>query len=91
MTTSDAFKAALWTAFFVFISLFGLSVLGWLNEVLEWAQDKDNIVVFPDASVLVKAFTAAAVSAIVGLVNFVVRWAQAKNVLPGATTAPTYR
>lgn len=89
MTTNDAFRAACWTALFTFVALFGLSLLGWLNDVWEWAQDKEHIVLFPDPAVLLKAAVSATVAAITGLINFVVRWAQSRSLLPGA--GPTYR
>lgn len=87
MTTSDAVRAGLWTALFTFITLFGLSALGWLNAVLSWAQDGSGAVVFPDARVLVKAAISAGVAALVGLVNLVVRLAQARL---GLGTGPSY-
>lgn len=87
MTTRDAFKAACYTALFSFIALFGLSLLGWLNDVLAWAQDATNVTVFPDPRVLVKAAVSATVSAIIGLVNFAVRAVQAQL---GRGEAPVY-
>lgn len=87
MTTSDAWRAALWTALFAFIALFGLSLLGWLGNVVEWAQDKEGVVLFPDPSVLFKGLVSAAVAAIIGLVNFVIRFAQAKT---GIGQGPAY-
>lgn len=88
MTLSNPARAALWTAVFTFVGLFGLSTLGWLQDVWEWANDSTNVVLFPDPRVLMKAAVAAAVSAIIGLVNFVVRWTQERGFLPGRT--PVY-
>ena len=87
MTTRDSFKAALYSALFTFIALFGLSLLGFLNDVWHWASSNDNAVLFPDPAVLVKAAVAAVMAACVGLVNFVVRWAQGRL---GSGEVPTY-
>lgn len=76
MTIPDSLKAGLWTALFAFITLFGTSAIGWLQDVVEWASSGDATLAFPDASVLVKAGVSAVVSALIGLVNFVIRWAQ---------------
>lgn len=87
MTPRDSFKAAAYTVLFSFITLFALSLLGWLGDVLAWAQDTNDITVFPDPSVLIKAAVSASVSAIIGLVNFVVRYVQGKV---GGGEAPVY-
>lgn len=87
MTTRDAFKAAAYTALFTFIALFGLALLGWLNDVWGWAQDDTGVRLFPDPTVLIKAGVSATVAAIVGLVNFAVRWAQGRA---GIGETPTY-
>lgn len=87
--TRNAVKAAAWTALFTFISLFGLSLLDWLNDVWAWAQDKENVVLFPDPTVLAKAGVSAVMAAVTGLVNFAVRWAQSKTGV-GSATVPRY-
>ena len=85
---SDEFKAAAWTALFSFVGLFGASLVGWMQQVVEWANAGSDVTVFPDVTVLGKAAVAAALSAVAGLVNFAYRWAQAKGVpLPGAKPA----
>lgn len=85
---TDQLKAALWTALFTFIGLFGTSVLGFVQAVIEWANAGGGPEVFPDATVLGKAAVSAAGAAVVGLINFVVRFAQSKQLLPGQ--GPTY-
>lgn len=87
MTTLDAFKAALYTALWTFIAIFGTSLLGWLDAVSEWATSDGATVAFPDGDVLVKAGLAAAVAALSGLVAFTIRQAQ---VLLRLGTGPTY-
>ena len=88
MTTRDAWRAALATAFFSFVTLFGLAALSWLQDVWTWASG-GTAALFPDPSVLYKAAVAATVSALIGLVNFAVRWAQSKTGVAASTT-PTY-
>lgn len=85
---TDELRAALWTAAFTFAALFGTSVLGWVQAVIEWANSGGNVDVFPDVTVLGKAAVAAAGAAITGLLNWAVRAAQARGVLPGR--GPTY-
>lgn len=87
MTTLDAFKAALYTALWTFIALFGTSLLGWLDAVAEWATSDGATVSFPDGAVLVKAGLSAAAAALSGIVAFAVRQAQ---VLLRLGTGPTY-
>lgn len=88
MRTRDAWRAALATAFFSFVTLFGLAALSWLQDVWAWANG-GGAALFPDPSVLYKAAVAAVVSALIGLVNFAVRWAQSKTGV-AASTVPRY-
>ncbi len=76
MTNKDAVKAGLYTALWAFIALFGLSLVGWLNDVVGWAGSDGANVSFPNPSVLMKAAAAAAAAAASGLVGTVVRLAQ---------------
>ncbi len=87
MTKGDAVKAGLYTALWTFIALFGLGLADWLNEVLAWATSDGAAVVFPDASVLVKAAAAATAAAASGLVGTIVRLAQ---VATGKGDVPSY-
>lgn len=75
MRVPDSIKAGAYTAVFSFITLFGLSLVGWLNDVVEWASN-DGTVAFPSGSGLAKAAASAATAALIGLVNAVIRWAQ---------------
>ncbi len=89
MTPRDAVKAGLWTAVFSFATLFSVSLLGFLGDVLAWAQAAPGtVVVFPDPSVLAKAAVAALVAAAIGLVNTLVRLVQARL---GLGSGPSYR
>jgi len=65
-------KRAVRSFLFAFIALFGLSLIGWLNDVVQWANDTQAANVFPDPGVLVKAAISAAASAAVGFVTFLV-------------------
>ena len=87
---TNAARAALWTAAFSFVGLFGVSLVGWLGDVAQWSQAAldGTTVAFPPLSVLAYAAVSAAASAAIGLVNFVVRYAQARGVLPGS--GPSY-
>lgn len=69
-------KRAARTFLWSFIALFGLSLTGWLQEVIQWASDNEGVVVFPDPAVLIKAAVAAVASAAVGLVGFVINLAE---------------
>ncbi len=88
MTTRDAVRAALFSALWAFLGIFGLALTGWLSDVIAWAGDVNNVVVFPDPRVLVKALVSAVASALIGLIAFVVRYAQSRGVIGGK--APTY-
>lgn len=69
-------KRALRTFLFSFVAIFGLSLVGWLNDVVQWANDNQAANVFPDPAVLVKAAISAAAAAASGLVSFVVNFAE---------------
>lgn len=79
-------RAALSTFVFSFCTLFLLSALGWLNDLLSWATSQ-GVDPFPDVTVLGYAAAAALVSALIGLVNFGVRLGQEKT---GVGTPPVY-
>lgn len=87
MTPRDALRAALWTALFAFLGLFGLGLVGWLTDLLAWASSEGQSA-FPPLSTLGYLLVAAVVSAAIGLVNGIVRWAQAQGVIPGS--GPSY-
>jgi len=85
--TKNAIKAGLFTALWTFIALFGLSLVGWLNDVVEAASDENATIVFGDPAVLVKAAVSAAAAAASGLVGLVVRLAQTAT---GTGNVPQY-
>lgn len=76
MTNKDAVKAGLYTALWTFIALFGLALVGWLNDIGEAASANDGTIFFGDPAVLVKAAVSAAAAAASGLVGTIVRLAQ---------------
>jgi hypothetical protein len=76
MTNKDAIKAGVYTALWTFIALFGLSVVGWLNDLVQAASNDDATIVFGDPAILIKAAVSAAAAAASGLVGTVVRLAQ---------------
>jgi len=80
-------KAGAWTSLFTFVTLFGLSLVGWIGDLVVWASS-NGIEAFPDLSTLGYAAVVAVASAASGFVNFVVRYAQAKTGLPGS--GPSY-
>ena len=79
----DAFKAALWTALFTFIGTAGLALIGFLGSVSDWL-DGSNADLSDDLSNLGKIVLSAVVAAGSGIINWLVRYAQARNVLPGS-------
>lgn len=82
----NSVKAGLWTAVFSLVTLFGAALIGWLTDLVEWATPGSGAQ-FPDPTVLRSAAVAAAASAGIGLVNFAVRWVQART---GTGEVPTY-
>jgi len=87
MKLSNELKAALWTTLFVFIAVFSTALLGFVTDVAQWAGTDDAT--FPSVTPLGKAAVAAFAAAASGLLNYIIRWAQSKGVLPGA--GPSYQ
>lgn len=85
--TVNAWKAALWTFVWTFIALFLTSALGWFQDVYEWASTS-GAEPLPGVSTLGYAAVTAGVAALSGLLAFIVRYAQSKNLLPGS--GPVY-
>jgi len=83
---SNELKAALWTTLFVFVAVFSAALLGFITDVAQWAGTDDAV--FPSVTPLGKAAVAALAAAASGLLNYIIRWAQSKGVLPGA--GPSY-
>jgi hypothetical protein len=67
-----------------FLGLFLISLAGWLNDVVLWANGGDGAV-FPDTSVLVKAGIAAMAAAVIAVVAVVQNALEDK----AGTTLPT--
>lgn len=84
---ADSFKAALWTALFTFVGTAGTALIGLLDAVGRFVQGDDYTLV-DDWSVFSKIIVSAAIAGVSGLVNWVVRAAQSKGVLPGR--GPSY-
>lgn len=85
--TKNSVKAGAYTALWTFIAIFGLSVIGYLNDVVEAASGDNATFLFGDPAVLVKAGVSAAAAAASGLVGTVVRLAQ---VALGRGDVPAY-
>lgn len=66
--TNPAVRAALRTSLFSFVGGFVPALLGWLNNVSQWASDHGSRP-FPATSVIVYAAVAAVVAAVTGLIN----------------------
>jgi hypothetical protein len=84
---SNPLKAGVSTAVFTFLGLFGASLVGWVQAVVDWAA-ASGAGEFPSVSVLGKAALSAGGATLVGLLNYVVRELQAAGLLPGS--GPTY-
>jgi len=84
--TRNAARAGAATAGFVFVTVFGASLLGWSTEVASWASSS-GAEPFPGTSVLGYGAVSAVVAAASGAVNAVVRWAQASL---GRGNPPSY-
>jgi hypothetical protein len=72
---SNAFKAAINTAWQSFIATFGIALLGFLGDVAKWSDG--SLDTFPAISPLGKAVVAAAVAAASFILTFTIRGAQA--------------
>ena len=89
----DALKSAGLVWLFTTVGLFVPGMLGWIQEVTEWASQK-GAPAFPDPSNLgylfVAAITAAFPAAIAGLVRYVENLS-GKALLPRTAAAPVYQ
>lgn len=80
-------RAGAATAFFIAVPGFLLAVLGWLEEVAEWAAGEP--VPFPDLSALRQAAVALVLAVVIGAINAAVRWAQEKAKVGNTPVYPT--
>lgn len=82
-------KAALNTTWQTFFAVFGLSLLGWIADVAEWAGS--TATEFPSISPLGKAAVSAACAALSGLITWVVRTLQTMRATSrGVLAGPQY-
>jgi hypothetical protein len=81
---SNAAKAALYTTLFTFLGTVGLLVLDVLKQLDEWT----NTGTPPDWDASGKALVSAVIAAAAGVVNYVVRYIQAKK---DPAAVPQYR
>lgn len=68
-TNNPSLQRAYRTFMQSFLGLFLISLAGWLNDVVLWANGGDGQV-FPDVSVLVKAGVAAMAAAVIAVIAF---------------------
>ena len=80
-------RAGVVTAFYTAVVPFLLSMLGWLNDLAEWAGGEG--VDFPDLSVVRQAAVALALAVVVGAINAAVRYVQEKRNLGVPPTYPS--
>ena len=87
----DALKSALLVWIFTTVGLFIPGLLGWINEVTNWAN-QNGAPPFPDASNLAFLFVAALTAAFPAAVAGVVRYIEnlsGKQLLPRTSSVPT--
>lgn len=87
-TIRDALRAAGTSALWAFLGVFGVTLLGWLQAVTDWATSSGTAP-FPSLSVLGYGLVSAAAGAATFVIAAVIRLAQVAGWLPG--TPPTYR
>lgn len=71
----DWLRAGVATAVFVFITGVSATLVGWINDVANWATAGGQVP-FPDPSVVRGAALSAGAAAVTGLVNAVIRAVQ---------------
>lgn len=77
---SESLKRAVRTAVQTFIGVFAVSLTGWLNSVIGWASNDDQVA---SPSVLGKAAVAGVAAAIIGLVAWLQNAAEHQEWWPG--------
>ena len=86
MKLTDPLKSAMSTAAWTFLSSVAVLSTGWLASLAKWASTSGHTPL-PGLSVVGYAVLSALLGAAGGVVSFVVRFAQSKNVLPGQPPA----
>jgi hypothetical protein len=84
---SNPLKSALSTSLWVFIAQVALLAVGWLQQLAKWSSTSGHAPL-PGLSTVGYALVGALVAASSGVIAFVVRLAQEKNVIPGS--APVF-
>lgn len=84
--TLNAVKLALSTALWSFIGSVCVLSAGWLGDLAKWASSSGHSPL-PGLSVIGYAVMSALIASSGGIVAFVVRFAQSRNVLPGEPPA----
>lgn len=82
MKLTDPIKSALSTALWSFLGAVAILTTGWLADLAKWASSSGRSPL-PGLSVIGYAVLSALFASAGGIVAFVVRFAQSKNVLPG--------
>ncbi len=77
VASSNAFKAAVNSAWQSFAAVFGIALMGWITDVAKWAGEVEGT--FPSVSPVGKAAVAGAASAATFLVTYIFRTARAKS------------
>ena len=80
---TDSLKAALWTSLFTFAGTVLIAFVPFLTAVGDWLNGDDPSLV-DDWSVFSRVIVSAFVAAVTGIINWGIRFAQAKGKLPGA-------
>lgn len=87
-TLPNWLKAGLSTFAVSFVVLFAGGLIGFLNDIVEWANTQGSSG-FPSLSTLGYAAASAVTSAVIGIVNSIYRLVQSKtSIIPG--TGPSY-
>lgn len=87
----DALRAAVRVWLFTTLGIWIPGLLGWINEVTQWARD-EGATPFPDARGLAFLFVAAITAAFPAAITGIVRWlenASGKTLLPRAAGPQT--
>lgn len=72
----DPLKSGVRTLLWTFIAAFSLTLVGWLQSVMEWMTNGGNV---PSISVLGKAIASAFVAFVSGVISLVVNSIQLKT------------
>lgn len=82
----DSARRAVRTAAATFVGVFGVTLLGWVNDVAAWAGTSGAH--FPSVNPLGKGAVSALCAAAVGLVTYLQNLAEDHGVIPAVLKAP---